>query len=235
MKYLSRPDLERISGRVLTAYRDLPAAGEEEWRVNPDLLVRSLLGLTMKYRTLSHKGDVLGLTSFTDMELILPDSDTRGPCTLDGKTVVIERFLQESPRLAGRRNFTVAHEASHHILKLLYPRDYASGAAARTVYTYRVPTLKKRGTGGSNWEEWQMDVLSSYLLMPRELVLHNLEMALRGRKRLYRGDFNALCRTMGVSRQAMALRLEQLGQGAAPDWLTLEDEIDIFMDEEDDL
>ena len=235
MRYLSKSDLERISERVLTAYWKMPDAAGEDWKVNPDLLTRSLLGLKMKYRTLSLTRELLGLTSFTEMELILPDSDTRGPCALDGKTVVIENALHTDPRQQGRRNFTVAHEASHHILKMLFPRDYAAGMAARMVYAYRDPALKKRGTEPHNWEEWQMDVLSSYLLMPRELVMRNLEMALRGRDRLYRSGFNALCRTMGVSRQAMALRLEGLGQGSALDWLCLENEIDIFMDEEDDL
>lgn len=46
MKYLSRNDLETISGRVIAAYKKLPAiSGQAPERVDIDYLCQELLGL----------------------------------------------------------------------------------------------------------------------------------------------------------------------------------------------
>lgn len=50
MKYLSRNDLETISGRVIAAYKKLPAiSGQAPERVDIDYLCQELLGLRVDY------------------------------------------------------------------------------------------------------------------------------------------------------------------------------------------
>lgn len=50
MKYLSRNDLETIGGRVIAAYKRLPAISDQALeRVDIDFLCQELLGLCMEY------------------------------------------------------------------------------------------------------------------------------------------------------------------------------------------
>ena len=115
MRRLSRKDLESISLRVLQAYWRIADVQETPWYIDPDLLLTSLLGLKVDYRHLSPDGLTLGVTSFEPVEIVLPGDDGEKLLSLDGKTVLIEQDLQEDRRLFGRRNFTLTHEASHHI------------------------------------------------------------------------------------------------------------------------
>ncbi len=241
MRFLTRHELSRVAQRVLREYWRLPAAQELPYAVDPVLLAKELLGLRVRYRHLSSDGRILGLTGFSEMELLLPDAGVFGSCVLDGRTVLLERDLLYLPAGPGRRNFTLGHECAHHIMRRLYPADYGDAAAARRVIPCTAHGLHARG-GVRNWEEWQMDVLSSELLMPEELLRRNL--ALAGcpegfpvlnpvwRREEY-GSFTGLCRMMGVSAQAMAYRLELLGllgknQAAYPDAM-----VDIWMGEEE--
>ena len=63
MLYLSRLDMERIAQRVLRAYRKLPEAQERPACVDPELLARKVLGMTVRYRHLSEDGELLGMDS----------------------------------------------------------------------------------------------------------------------------------------------------------------------------
>lgn len=63
MKYLSRNDLETISGRVIAAYKRLPAISDQApERVDIDFLCQELLGLRIDYARLSLNGEKIGLT-----------------------------------------------------------------------------------------------------------------------------------------------------------------------------
>ena len=241
MQYLSRLDMERIAQRVLRAYWKLPEAQEHPTHVDPCLLARKVLGMTVRYRHLSEDRELLGLTSYGDMEVFLPDEREYGPCLLDGRTILIEEDLLFAPHGPGRHNFTLSHECSHQIMGMLFPASYCDNLAARRALCCRKHRLHARG-GGFDWEEWQMDVLASELLMPRDLLKKNL--ALAGcpqgismlnpvwRKEDY-GRFMGLCQMMGVSKQALAYRLELLGLLGNNQLYSPNAIIDIFMDEEE--
>lgn len=49
--------------------------------------------------------------------------DTEQHYELDGNTILIERDLRDDCTQLGRCNFSLAHEGSHQILKMLYPHD----------------------------------------------------------------------------------------------------------------
>ena len=68
LKYLSRNDLETIGGRVIAAYKRLPAiSGQALERVDIDYLCQELLGLRIDYARLSLNGEKIGLTSSCDI------------------------------------------------------------------------------------------------------------------------------------------------------------------------
>lgn len=216
MLCLSRNDLEAISQRVLRAYWKIPEANETPWYVDPDLLLSSLLGLKIQYRHLSDDGLTLGMTSFEKVEVELPGSAGVELLLLDGKTVLIEQDLQDNPNSFGRRNFTLSHEASHHILNLLFPGDYSGGNKARSVLRYRLTDR----TTPCNWEEWQMDVLASCILMPESLIKYDMRIVglpdkldylnPKWRRQNYK-KYVSLSDLMGVSKQALAYRMQRLG------------------------
>lgn len=210
-RYLSYAQLDTIAGRVVCAYRKLPevqAAGAVH-SVDPQLLLTKLLGLSVAFRHISRDGETLGMTTYEELEIEIFDKEAE--CFFDGKTVLIEKELL-SERQTGRRNFTIMHEGCHHVLRMLYPRDYAAGANARRVLRYRCT-----GEGWSR-EEWQVDRLTSSILMPQELVKQAMiRVGQRGKIKLLTpaseayGRFCRMCELLGVSKQALCIRMMGMG------------------------
>ncbi len=212
-RYLSYYDLDSIASRVFQAYRKLPevqAAGQLLY-IDPHLLLKTLLGLTIEFRHLSSDGTTLGITAYDEVGVEICDED-EDLFIFDGKTVLIERDLLAEEQ-TGRRNFTIVHEACHHILKMLFPKDYTEGANARRILCYR-------DTRGSRTrEEWQVDRLASSILMPRELVEQAMILAEQNcridmlnavwRRKEYE-RFCSMCSLLGVSKQALSIRMQRL-------------------------
>lgn len=139
LKYLSRNDLETIGGRVIAAYKRLPAiSGQALERVDIDSLCQELLNLRIDYARLSLNGEKIGLTSSCDIGVEVfpedPSSTEEQYYMLDGKTILIESDLMKEGANIGRRNYTVSHESCHHILKMLFPHDYGAQASGRSVH-----------------------------------------------------------------------------------------------------
>ena len=228
-KYLPKCVLESIAGRVLRAYSSLPEVSATDLLyVDPELLLNALLGLDVEYRHLSPDGLTLGMTAFDEIGVELAEEEEE-LFFLDGKTVLIEKELQ-----GGRKNFTIVHEGCHHILKMLYPRDYGCSVAGRQVIHYRNTHRQK------SQEEWQVDYLTSLILMPRQLVEQAMGIVgLNGkidmlnaiwRKQEYEAFCN-MCLILGVSKQALTLRMQRLGL-LGPSFLGRPNEIlDIWKDE----
>ncbi len=209
-RYLSYAELDRIAERVVNAYAKLPEVSITELLyVDPNILLRSLLGLEIEYRHLSPDGRLLGLTTFDEIDFEVVEDDEVELFVFDGKTVLIEMDL-----VGGRKNFTIVHEGCHHVLHMLFPRDYGSITNERRIIQYRESNCTK------SREEWQVDYLTSRILMPRPLVEQAMTLAgLEGkiemlnpvwRYREYEAFCN-MCLLLGVSKQALALRMKQLG------------------------
>lgn len=214
MPYLTRNEIERIAQRVITAYRKLPSQqGHTCWFIDPALLATELLGLKVEYHALSPAGNIHGLTVFSDAEIIIYDNPEEPEnYLLDGKTILIERKLIENYAYYGRWHFTVAHEASHQIYRLLYPKEYLAGARYRTVHYYSSPRSP------DDWDEWRVDSLASAILMPEDLLRQSIAEAGIDRKitMLHRAckDYRPFCHVainLGVSTAALALRMKRLG------------------------
>lgn len=221
MVYLSRIDLENIGARVIRAYKKLPEVrGQLFDYVDIDYLINALLGLRIDYSHLSPDGNTLGLTSFCEIGIEVfskePKQSDELYYMLDGKTILIEKDLVSEGANIGRRNYTVAHEGCHHILKMLYPHNYAAQTSNRTVHCYnreRSPIV--------DWEEWQVDTLAGIILMPSECVNRCMErFGLGSQIRLLNRVFAAadyqrfedMADFMGVSKTALSIRLAQLGK-----------------------
>ena len=214
MPYLTRKEIERIARRVVSAYCELPVHEGYSCRsIDPSILATDLLGLKVEYHALSPAGNVHGLTTFSDAEVTIYDNPAKPESfLLDGKTILMEKKLIENYAYYGRWHFTVAHEASHQIYRMLYPKEYLSGARYRTVHYYSSPRSP------TDWDEWRVDCLASAILMPEELLRRNIaKVGLDERITiLHRAckDYRPFCRVafnLGVSTAALALRMKRLG------------------------
>ena len=235
-RYLSYSDLDAIADRVFRAYAKLPevqAAGQLLY-VDPELLLKALLGLAIEYRHLSEDGTTLGITAYDEVGVEICD-EKEDLFFFDGKTVLIETDLLAEDQV-GRRNFTIVHEGSHHVLKMLFPRDYAGGANARRILRYRDTR------GSRTWEEWQVDRLTSSILMPRELVEQAMFLvgqngridmlnAIWRRKEYER--FCNMCYLLGVSKQALSIRMMRLGLLGEEHLRHPNEILDVYMEEDE--
>ncbi len=219
MRFLSRRDIENISERIIKAYRKLPdLAGKTIYKILPDKLITDLLGLKLEYHHLSLDGSVLGLTTpFSDVQYKVFDfADEESYCTLDGKTILIEKDLNADVSQVGRCNFTKTHEAGHQILKMLFPNDY--GGSFKRIHFYlssQPPSCKT-----IDWLEWQANGIASAILMPKEIIKQAMFLFSFGEKtniinKVYATkeyeQFSAMANFLGVSKTALSIRLSQLG------------------------
>ena len=220
--YLREEELERIGEQVFEDYRKLPEAwtGRVLMRVQPELLLKKQLGLEIVYRDLRRLPKLLNDPSaMPPLGYSFPDDDGPGefedPETgvwypANSRAVVIEEKLLEKEE-TGRRNFTMAHEASHHILWHLFPKTRP--ADPHTVICRHAGRPVSR-------EEWQADRLASAILMPRCLVEQAMFFA-RQEKAFRILDAGAhpeeyerfcnMCGMLGVSKQALGIRMKRLG------------------------
>ena len=216
MGYLSRNDLERIATCVFNDYKHLPRlAGQQVGHVDPEILACGLCGLHIDHFHLSKDGLTLGMTAFKEIGVeVYDDSGQPFFYYLDGRTLLIETDLKDDPTQYGRYHFTTAHKTAHQILADLHPTDRV--IQNRIIYYRgRTPQYPIHDRG-----EWQADNLATALLLPIEVVhgaLHrfNLEHGIDILNKVYRpkeyGQFCEMAEFLGVSKQAMAIRLKRLG------------------------
>ncbi len=132
-----------------------------------------------------------------------------------GKTIIIDKFLTEEYKYKGKLNFTLAHEISHQIYKMTFPKDYGFDDK---VYCSKVKSEKTRVI--TDWEEWQADTLAAAILLPKAIIhqaLNEFEfnngielLDKYAQPRIYL-KFCRLAEYLGVSKSTLAIRLEQLG------------------------
>ena len=165
MKYLSKEDIEKIAGRVFSAYMKLPnIKGERIYRVEPEILLRDLLNIKLEFHHLSLDGTVLGLTASSENYVLLYDAtDAPYYCHIDENDVFVEIEMKNDISQSGRYNFTVAHEAGHKIFQKLFPEEYCDKPFSGSLHYSKAVTSKT--DNATKWIEWQANALASALLI----------------------------------------------------------------------
>ena len=182
MKHLSRFDIEAIADKYVQAYMALPDVRNTQiYRIDPELLLEKVLGLNVEYQHLSYDGSILGMTSFTEMGVqVFEDDDNEAFFFLDGKTVLVEKDLNFDSKLKGRKNFTLMHEGSHQIFKMLFPNDYGVTQKSAGVHYYKANSERNKPI--SDWEEWQANTLGAAILLPENLIKQGMYLFSLGEK-----------------------------------------------------
>ena len=213
----SRKDIERIAEKILHKYRQLPdLKGINITKIDPTLLAERVMNLTLDFVHLSLSGRILGLTCFDETGVeVYDETDGNYIYWMDGNTILVERDLRDDCSFTGRCNFSIAHEASHQIFWKLYPKEYGVQQKQKVHYYSPAPNEDKK----FSWEEWQANTLASALLMPEDILRANMRMFDLGERieilnSRYRQEvftkFFLLAEYMGVSKQALAIRMKQL-------------------------
>lgn len=236
MVRLSRYDLEKIAQRVIRAYMKLPVfEGKRIYNISPQILLENLLKLRVDYCHLSLDRLTLGATiPRVAGEIEVFDAcDESNTVILDGSTVLIEQDLRDDVSQKGRLNMTKVHEACHHILEMLFPGEYCKGnKKLRYCKEKQKPVI-------TDWEEWQVETLSSAIMMPEDIVRQalllfgfNERIPMINRKHAKRDyqQFSMIADFLGVSKQALSIRLSQLGLVGRNGFDDPDSLLDIFQD-----
>ena len=213
-RYLSRADLSRIAGKYIDQYyTSFGISKNAPEPIDPERLASAVLGLNVKMLPLCSDGSVLGLTVFQRCGFTVTLGDgTKLVEIFMPRDVVIDSALA-ADRCTGCRNFTIAHEAAHHILADLFPNDYGKAVKCRGHIAYR------ERNGQPSWEEWQANTLAAELLMPTFLVNAEIERAALCLPNgiLYKSASDPnyekileMAARMGVSWSAIRIRLQQM-------------------------
>ena len=213
---LSRSDIEQIAQKILSVYTEAYVPEKHLcYQVEPEKLA-DVLGLEVDYQILSLDGSILGVTS-PDEQFVTIYMENEG-CLyyLDGNTILIDGRLCLSPRNAGRKNYTLAHEISHQVLYKAFPGHFSS--AQQLMYHTRKKPKEHRTV--TDWAEWQADALAAALLMPEHAIREGMFLVGLGEhigtlsKKYTPNKYESFCRlaeVLGASKSALSFRMEQLG------------------------
>ena len=213
---LSRREIERIAEDIWIDYH-----GANLLWINPiDIcaMVSEYFNLTLKYERLSDTGAVMGLTAYRSTNVKLRRNGKVEVLPLPQGTVLVEDWLRRDESQRGRLRFTVAHECAHQIIfrmcdteAALHFRRWCAGSDAHSMYHL---------DRAAYWSERKANELAAALLMPIPLMEFLAEaFDLRGVK-VYgeyllapkeRQAFARAAYHVGVSKQALMIRLKQLG------------------------
>ena len=213
----SRDDIERISIKVINKYKQLPELqGLSITKIDPTLLAVCLIGLKLDFVHLSLRGDTLGLTCLDETGVeVYDEADEPYMYLLDGSTILVESDLKTDSCCQGRCNFSIMHETAHQIFGRMFPKEYGPRSSPK-VHCYK-PIYNQKTI--KDWEEWQANTLASALLMPRDILIEDMKMFGLGEhieilNSIYRPEafmkFRFLAEYLGVSQQALAIRMKYL-------------------------
>lgn len=217
MAYLSRDDIEKIAESVICQYKERYLPTHRMCYMVDATELAEMLGFKIEYVHITKDGSILGQTSsgriWTE---IFDDSMNKVFFELDGSTILVDKRLLSNPKIAGRKNFTIAHEIAHQIINRRYPEMY--DPQNRTFCDYRRSVKPKKKI--VDWHEWQADALAAALLLPMDALLDSMFMFGLGKKmkmlsRKYSDTryklFCEMADYLQVSRTALSYRMEQLG------------------------
>lgn len=232
MNYLRRHDIRNIAEKVVEAYKEQTHLTADIFTMNIESLV-DLLGFELIKIRFGEDSDVLGFTAFRyQRTTVVDENGNEQPLYLSKQSIVVNESLKES--CIGRYNFTIAHEAGHQLINDAYGLNYQQ--------KYRMaPHYYRRGSVTYDADEVMANQLASYLLMPDKPIRTVFRRAF-GRSRVevitpeinreHYNKFNRIAKIFGVSREALKIRLQQMGMLGDFREYRFENSMDIFPDDQ---
>lgn len=194
----SKHELLQVADHVIAHYyQRVPFVRNHPQAIDLDMLVMELMGGSIKMFPLSKDGSVLGMTAHERLTIRVELEDgTVIRDTLRPKDIVVDSSLAGF-RNTGARNFTLAHEIGHQLLRTHFPVEDLS----------------------HDLEEEFADIIAMGILLPERLVQAAMEYFQFPDKLycVYRSHldenylrFKAMARHLGVQRQLLAERMRYM-------------------------
>ena len=231
MLFLRSDEISSLAAQTIQKYREYIGVNWELFKVNP-ITLAEMWGLDVKFVDLGEDSDIMGFTAFNDMDITLTDANQSNiTLELSSRTIVINEALTRG--CTGRLNFTIAHEIAHHIIDIVCGANYS-------VKFRLLPHFEKANNRYSlDYDEYMANQLAAALLMPDAFVEKAFD-SLFGVKRIERihsildkmvfKKFCAMAALFGVSKSALAIRLQKKGLLGEYIFAGYESLLDIFPD-----
>ena len=143
MPYLSRDDIEKIAEHIICQYKMTYVSERHMCYMVDATELAEMLGFKIEYVHITRDGSILGQTSSGRVWTTIYDDNMHQLFyELDGSTILVDKRLLSSPKIAGRKNFTIAHEIAHQIINREYPEMY--GPQNRVFCDYRRSVKPKK-------------------------------------------------------------------------------------------
>ena len=216
--YMSRAELEEISEGLITAYAN-KFSNRVIQSIDIEHFITEFLMLRIEYASFAEDdAGRIGFLADGATPLLIHQDGKIIPFVFPKDTIVLDKFLL-AEKEQGRRRFTMAHEASHHILSKMYamPSEGRFHAEYDSERSYSKEELAQMFAS----VEWQADTMGASLLMPRRIIENALAKYNQSNPIRVYGDNTitskdkAVIRRMaayiGVSYTALVIRLRDMG------------------------
>ena len=213
MQRITNKELRELSNRVLSFYQMKMNIQADIYRVDIESLAE-LLDFRIHSVDLGPDADLMGFTAFEPALMNLEGQNSYiVPIAVGKNTIILNSSIKEC--CVGRYNFTAAHEVAHLILDMVYHLGY------RVKYRNRPKLIRNEIIFNPfDYEEYIADRLASYILLP-DKALRIMFKGFFGKSRIdfispfdNREHYSRFCRLadyFGVSREALSIRLQQIG------------------------
>ena len=215
--YLSRAELEEISEGLIRVY-----AAQHKNKVIQSIdiehFITDFLKLRIEYTAFAENDSGrIGFLADGQTPLLIYQDGRIIPFIFPKDTIVLDKFLL-AEKEQGRRRFTMAHEASHHILERMH--NNSNAARFHTEFdNERVYTPDELAQMFAS-REWQADTMGASLLMPKFIVENALAKFTNSKPIKIYGDntfakrdkelIRRMAAYLGVSYTALVIRLRSL-------------------------
>lgn len=234
MVYLTNDEINNMANKVIQRYRVYIGVEWELFKVEP-IKLAEMLGLDVKFVDFGDDSGILGFTGFNEMCITLADANQSDiTLELSNRTLVINEALKRG--CEGRLNFTIAHEIAHHIIDIVCGANYS-------IKFRQLPHFEKPGNRFSlDYDEYMANQLAAALLMPDgfvDIVFNKLFEVDRIERihsildKILFKKFCAMAALFGVSKPALAIRLQKKGLLGEYIFAGYESLLDIYPDTED--
>lgn len=227
--YMSRAELEEISEGLITAYAN-KFSNRVIQSIDIEHFITEFLMLRIEYASFAEDdAGRIGFLADGATPLLVHQDGKIIPFVFPKDTIVLDKFLL-AEKEQGRRRFTMAHEASHHILSKMYamPSEGRFHAEYDSERSYSKEELAQMFAS----VEWQADTMGASLLMPRRIIENALAKYNQSNPIKVYGDNTitskdkAVIRRMaayiGVSYTALVIRLRDIGEVTGLRWCDID-------------
>ena len=233
MEYLSNEKVEEIAAELFRSYKENLDANWDVLCVEP-LILAEMLGYKVTLLELGENSEILGLTVFRDMDVNLTDKFGKSHrLHLNKRSIVINESLKDS--CFGRYKFTIAHELAHHIIDEMCNACYSVKYRKQPHFIMNKPQSLT-----ADYDEYAANKLAAAILMPKEILEMVYKFCFNNKyieriNTVYDREnyhlFVSIAKLLGVSREALSIRLKDLGMLGEYRYMTVSEVIDVYVED----